>query len=188
MKKIKMTAPVDFEEIDIEELGSPDASSSDEVEDIESLATDEEPGSQPLENEKHEAFCQLVFQGLAMTTAYREAVSPGGTCSHETCKVEAKRLGKQEDVQQRIIFLKGRIQELSHPAERMDAIKFCSKLMRSSNKPTILRLQALDRLGKILHWFDTPPARHEDKAGRPDPAWFCEYVRRIKDSKGISSP
>ena len=134
------------------------------------------PGAKPLERAMQEHFVQLIFQGQFQHDAYREAFGSKG--NKTTLIGNAKNLLKKNHVKVRLDFLKGKLNSMTHSTERKDAIALCANIMRSPNKPSIVRLQALDRLAKMLHWFDAPPASTVDR--RPDPAWFVEFVRKSK--------
>ena len=146
------------------------------------LTPDQVPGSQPLPRPKQEHFVQLVFQGNYQNKAYQIAFSSQG--NQKTLSGNAKDLMRKQHVIDRLGFLRGKLESMTFPTERKDAIAFCAGIMRGQNKPTILRLQALDRLAKMLHWFDAPPASTIDK--RPDPAWFADYVKKAKLSHGLT--
>lgn len=149
--------------------------------DIADLEPSKIVGGQPLPRPMQEHFVQLMFQGsISRHEAYRIAFGSKG--KDKTLGNKATDLLRKQHVIDRLSFLSGKLKSLPNPTERKDAISFCAGVMRSQNKPTILRLQALDRLAKMLHWFDAPPASTVDK--RPDPAWFAEYVRKAKLAHG----
>lgn len=136
------------------------------------------PGSVPLDNPKHEAFAQFIFQGMTLRDAYKQAIS--NKCNDNTADGQASRMLNKlnPEIKVRVEWLTNRLDNMDLPTERKEAIKMCSDLMRDKNQPGMVRLNALDRLAKMNRWFEQAPSGSENET--PDPAWFCRYLSRVR--------
>lgn len=135
---------------------------------------------QPLENVRHEKFCQLVLAGYAQADAYREA---GFESSDASIHAAASRLAARPEVKSRIKALQLDSIAGSGPLTPAEIRRKLETLFRTSSSSSDV-IKALQELNDQTGLLDDIKREREKEKLRPDPCAIITYICSFAGRKG----
>jgi tellurite resistance protein len=131
-------------------------------------------GIEPLTNVNHEAFVTAVFKGIPQHTAYQQFVSSG--CKKSSAIAMASKLIQQENIKQRLMFLK-RLNAESGQMEEPEMIHILETLARAGSGN-----EKLNAIKALKEWKEEVK-RDADAQKIIDPAQLCAHLARFARNK-----